>query len=66
MKIIRVSEHTVYRVRTDEDQFPDYTRWGPDSWMQEMGESEEQFYDCGEMEAMFQAFQATQKPLKKS
>ena len=58
MKIRSVSKHTVHVVITDSDVFRDHTRWGPESWTVRMGESDEQVYDCEELEKEFHAFMA--------
>lgn len=59
MNVTSAKEITVYRVSTDETDYHDYTRYGPDSWTVTMGESEEQVYWCSELESAFQAFLAS-------
>lgn len=59
MKIKEVREITAHVVETDDKDFPRHTRYGPDSWTVSMGESEEQVYECAELEAAFQAFIAS-------
>lgn len=58
MKIKKVRQITAHRVETDNRDFPDHTRYGPNSWTVSMGESEEQVYEFPELEAAFQAFVA--------
>lgn len=59
MTIQEVHPIASHLVVTDEKPWNVYTRYGPDSWMQRMGESYEPVYECAELEAAFQAFIAT-------
>lgn len=61
MNITKIREVTVHQVTTDEKDYREYARYGPESWMVRMGESEEQVYECGELEAEFQKFIALNK-----
>ena len=54
MKIESISEMRAYHIETDEDEYYCYTRYGPDCWYVTMGESDEPFYDCEEIERLFQ------------
>ncbi len=47
MKITEVQKvtRTFHYVETDERDWPEYRRWGPDNWEQRMGESWEGCYD---------------------
>lgn len=56
MKIEKVESMTVHFVKTDEKDYREYKRYSPESWTVAMGESDEQVYDCAELEAAFQAF----------
>ncbi len=58
MKIIDVTPIKGHVVETDStDQFYfQYTRYSADNWFVRMGESDEQFYNCEEMEALFQEY----------
>ena len=62
MTTIRVSEIKVHIVETDEKEFNTYTRYNPANWTVRMGESDEQVYDCKELEAAFQASQSMHHP----
>ena len=59
MKIKSVTPISGHVVETDEKEFPRHTRYGPDSWTVSMGESDDQVYDCAELEAAYQAFIAS-------
>ena len=56
MNIKSVTPQTVHFVETDGGDIYQYTRYGANSWTVRMGESDEQVYDCEELEAAFQAF----------
>jgi len=56
MKIVTTTTITAEIVETTEKEWPTYTRYGPDSWTNTMGESEEQVYDCEELEKAYQDF----------
>ncbi len=56
MKIESITKQVVYFVETDGVDFPNYTRYGPNSWMVSMGMSDETVYNCSELEAAFQEF----------
>lgn len=60
MNIREVREVTCHSVITDEKDYREYTRYGPESWTVRMGESDEQVYECAELEKAFQAFLRTQ------
>jgi hypothetical protein len=66
MKIIEVRQITAHVVETDSKDFPTHTRYGQNSWTVTMGESDEQVYDCAELEAAFQAFIASNAKLNDS
>lgn len=57
--IVSVTPINAHIVVTDKEDCPSYTRYGPDSWTVSMGESEEQVYECAELESEFQKFIAT-------
>lgn len=59
MKITEVKQITAHIVETDSKDFPTHTRYGPNSWTVSMGESDEQVYECAELESAFQAFIAS-------
>lgn len=45
---------TYHFVTTDETEWPEYRRWGPEAWERLMGESWESWYGEEELEAAFQ------------
>ena len=53
MEIDNVEKIIGFVVETDDGL---YTRYGPDSWMVAMGESDEPVYYCEELEALFQEY----------
>lgn len=53
MKIKQIQEVTIYRVETDKGE---YTRYSEDHWAVTMGESEEPFYACEDLERQFKSF----------
>lgn len=59
MKIKEVRQITAHVVETESKDYPTHTRYGPNSWTVTMGESDEQVYECAELEAAFQAFIAS-------
>lgn len=61
MKIVKAIRKVIHFVETDEKSYRDHTRYGPDSWTVRMGESDEQVYDCAELEEAFQAFLKTKQ-----
>lgn len=54
MKIIETQKVNAYLVKTDECEYNQYTRYGPNSWFVMMGESDEPVYNCGKIESLFQ------------
>jgi len=54
MKITNVEPISGVRVTTDQPEFNEYTRYGPDCWYVTMGESDEPVYDCRELERLYQ------------
>lgn len=56
MIIKEVHPITCHFVVTDDRPWCDYTRYGPDNWMQRMGEGYEPVFESAELEAAFQAF----------
>jgi len=54
MKITDVTPIKGVRVTTDEDEYNEYTRYGPDCWYVQMGESDEPVYECQELERLYQ------------
>lgn len=56
MKIKSVKPITVHIVETDEDGYTRYTRYSDEVWTVSIGESDEAFYNCAELEAAFKAF----------
>ena len=57
MKIKEVQYAEIAHVETDQDEWPEYMRLGPDLWLRSMGESWETVYRCEELEAAYQAFE---------
>jgi len=51
--IERVTKITCHFVTTDEET---YTRYSENSWSVVMGESEEQVYDCADIEKEYQEY----------
>ena len=58
MNIKSAESTTVHFVETDDDGYTLYTRYSADNWTVRMGESDESVYDCAELEAAFQVFNA--------
>lgn len=56
MRITEAHKIKGHHVETDETDYNQYTRYGPDCWFVTMGESDEPVYDCEEIEALFQAY----------
>ena len=56
MKVKQVTEIQSLRVETDEEECFDYTRYSADSWWVSMGGSEEEVYDCTEIEQAYQDY----------
>ena len=58
MKIIDVTPIKVHVIETDstDEFYNQYTRYGADIWFVRMGESDESFYNCEEIEALFQEY----------
>lgn len=54
MKIIEVTPISGMIVATDEPEFNEYVRYGPDCWYVRMGESEEPWYEYGQIEKLYQ------------
>lgn len=54
IKITNIAQSTIYLVETDESEYPNYIRYGTNSWMQSIGESDEPIYDCAWIEQLFQ------------
>lgn len=53
MKIIAITPVAGLFIETDSG---DYTRYGPNSWTETMGESEEPVSDCANLEFAFQEY----------
>jgi hypothetical protein len=53
MKILKTVELKAIFVETEDDT---YYRYGPNSWMIQMGESQEPVYFCEELEAEYQGY----------
>lgn len=51
-----VKSEYLYQVTTDEKEYNQYIRRGPESWYVCMGESVEPLYDCEEIEKEFMAY----------
>lgn len=56
MEIKSIDETVVYTVVTDQPGWDTYHRYGAETWMIGMGESDEMVYDCSELESKFQEF----------
>lgn len=56
MKVKQVAEFRCLKVETDEDECFNYTRYSADSWWVSMGGSEEEVYDCTEIEKAYQEY----------
>jgi hypothetical protein len=56
MNITETRPITAIGVTTDEEEFNEYTRYGADAWYVTMGESDEPFYNCEEIEALYQKY----------
>jgi len=58
MKITKVTKIVCFLIETDEESWNEYTRYGADNWTVTMGESDEQLYDCKEIENLYQEWLA--------
>ncbi len=56
ISITGTREATIHYVATNEEELNSYTRHSATNWTVTMGESEEQVYDCEELEALFQGY----------
>ncbi len=56
MKILSAEPIAGVSIETDEEEYNCYTRYGPDCWFVRMGESDETFYDCEELEELYQQY----------
>jgi len=56
MKIKSIKTVTIHQIKTDEPDCNNYTRYGEDSWMVQMGCSDEEVYDCEKLEKAFQQY----------
>ena len=56
MKITSIEKIESFIIKTDEDDYYQYHRYGSDSWFVTMGESEEPVHYCEEIEKLFQEY----------
>ncbi len=54
MRILNFFERTIVCVRTDEVEFNEYTRYGPDLWFKRMGQEDYPVHACSELERLYQ------------
>ena len=58
MNVIKAEVACCIHVETDEPEYNEYTRWGPECWTVRMGESDEQVYDTESLELEYQRYVA--------
>ena len=54
MKILKVEKTELFDVETEGGERNEFTRYGSESWYVTMGDSQEPYYDCEELEKAFQ------------
>lgn len=54
MKIIKITPISGMVVETDEPEFNEYVRYGPDCWYVRVGESVEPWYGYDQIERLYQ------------
>lgn len=59
MKVKTVTEIRCLKVESDEDECFNYTRYSANSWWVSMERSEEEVYDCTEIEKAYQEYMVT-------
>lgn len=66
MKIIKTHKIKVYLVKTDDCEYNQYTRYGPNNWFVTMGMSDEFVSNCDEIESLFQEYIKTNNIVEKT
>lgn len=56
MRIVSATSVVVFYVETNEENLNQYTRHSAENWTIQIGESDEQVYDCAKLESLFQEY----------